>query len=81
MPLPSELRLSSKWDTCVERMLFHVGAGALVAGLASVVLFRPGGRAKGIWLGVGVGMGNAWAKCSYEFENEKKIADDIIKKA
>ena len=41
----------------------------------------PGGRAKGIWLGVGVGMGNAWAKCSYEFENEKKVADDIIKKA
>ena len=40
MPLPSELRLSSKWDTCVERMIFHVTAGVVVAGLASVVLFR-----------------------------------------
>lgn len=46
----------------------------------------PGSRAKGVFLGAGIGIGNAWAKCSYDFENEKKadkaktIAEDIIKK-
>ena len=39
MPLPSELRLSSKWDVCLERLVFNVSAGALMAGLVSIVIF------------------------------------------
>jgi hypothetical protein len=46
----------------------------------------PGSRAKGVFLGAGVGIGNAWAKCTYDFDNEKKNAvvkidvDDILNK-
>jgi hypothetical protein len=38
--LPSELRLTNKWDICIERTFISVTAGAVVAGLASIVLFR-----------------------------------------
>jgi hypothetical protein len=37
---PSELRLSKQWDFAVERFIYNSGTGALVAGLASIVLFR-----------------------------------------
>mmetsp|Transcript_6114 Transcript_6114/g.9226 ORF Transcript_6114/g.9226 Transcript_6114/m.9226 type:complete len:83 (+) Transcript_6114:77-325(+) len=71
--IPSELRLSKKWDVCAERMFIHVATGAVVAGLASVVLFRTSsGRAKGTLFGIGVGVGNAWAKCSMDFQQEKQ---------
>ena len=37
--IPSELRLTYKWDGCVERALAHTSVGTIVGGLASVVLF------------------------------------------
>lgn len=38
--IPSELRLSQKWDRAIETFLIRGTAGFVVAGLSSVVLFR-----------------------------------------
>lgn len=38
--IPSELRLTYKWDGCVERALVNTTIGTVAGGLASVVLFR-----------------------------------------
>jgi hypothetical protein len=38
--IPSEFKLSKKWDVCAERMLLHVTVGGIIAGLSSLVLFR-----------------------------------------
>ena len=37
--IPSELRLTYKWDGCVERALAHTSVGTIAGGLVSVVLF------------------------------------------
>ena len=37
--IPSELRLTYKWDGCVERAIVNTTVGTVVGGLASVVLF------------------------------------------
>ena len=45
----------------------------------------PGSRAKGVFLGAGIGIGNAWARCAMDFENEKKTVkvdvNEIVKEA
>ena len=38
--IPSELRLSQKWDRAIEGFVIKGAAGLIFAGLASVVLFR-----------------------------------------
>lgn len=38
--IPSELRLSQKWDRAIEGFVIKGAAGFIFAGLASVVLFR-----------------------------------------
>lgn len=38
--IPSELRLSQKWDRAIEGFVIKGATGLLIAGLASVVLFR-----------------------------------------
>ena len=37
--IPSELRLTYKWDGCVEMALAHTSVGTSAGGLVSVVLF------------------------------------------
>lgn len=37
--VPSELRLSQKWDYSVETFIKKAAIGGLVAGLASIVIF------------------------------------------
>lgn len=38
--IPSEYRISKKWDDVIENGVVNVSTGLLVAGLASIVLFR-----------------------------------------
>jgi hypothetical protein len=37
--IPSELRISKKWDDVIESGVLNVSTGVLVAGVASIVLF------------------------------------------
>jgi hypothetical protein len=37
--VPSEMRISKAWDTAIEDTIIRASTGALVAGLASIVLF------------------------------------------
>lgn len=72
--IPSELRLTYKWDGCVERALAHTSVGTIAGGLVSVVLFKgPMLRFASTAFGAGFGAGAAWAKCSQEIEVEKKV--------
>lgn len=72
--IPSELRLSQKWDFAMENLLIRSTVGGIAAGLASVVLFRGGGSARKAFtgFGVGFGMGDAYRLSVIEFEKEKK---------
>jgi len=71
--IPSELRLTYKWEGCVERALSNTTVGTVAAGLASIVLFRTAPMRFALTAcGAGFGAGKAWAECSYEFEKEKK---------
>lgn len=36
---PSELRIAQKWDYAIETFLIRVTAGAIIGGLASIVVF------------------------------------------
>jgi hypothetical protein len=38
--VPSELRLTHKWDKAIESLVVKASLGTLVAGLFSLVLFR-----------------------------------------
>ncbi len=38
--IPSELRISKKWDDVIENGIINVSTGFLAAGVASIVLFR-----------------------------------------
>lgn len=42
---PSEYKITSRWDRCVENMLVKTGYGTIGAGLASFLLFRTFCRA------------------------------------
>ena len=71
----------------VFSLCFSVSPWLCVSLCVSVLwVLGPGARTKGVFLGVGVGLGNAWAKCTYDFDNEKKAStvkvdvDDIVKK-
>jgi hypothetical protein len=39
LSVPSELRISKKWDFAVEQFIRQAGMGFLAAGIASLVLF------------------------------------------
>ena len=71
MPLkvPSELKISDKWDKLLEDMVIKTGAGVTVGGLASIVLFRGSrGRIGMTMLAGGFGMGMAWERAAKQFE-------------
>ena len=38
--VPSEFKISEKWDVCLERTVINFGMGVVAAGLAGVVLTR-----------------------------------------
>lgn len=38
--VPSEFRISEKWDKCIENFTLHFAAGLVAGGLTSVVLAR-----------------------------------------
>ena len=49
-------RSSTQWDRCLENGAIKTGYGAVVAGLASLLLFRKSGaRAAGMGFGAGIG--------------------------
>jgi inner membrane organizing system protein 1 len=38
--IPSEYRISEKWDKCLENFTLYFGAGLVAGGLTSLVLAR-----------------------------------------
>lgn len=70
---PSELRISKQWDFAIEQFVRHSSTGAIVAGLASVVLFRSrGSRIAFTTMGFGFGAGVAFQTANYHFAEEKR---------
>ena len=73
--LPSELIMSAKWDTLLERVVLNSGAGALVGLAASLVLSRGRTARWAItFFGAGTGVGMAVERSSAEMsaaEREK----------
>ncbi|CEG48151.1 Protein of unknown function DUF543 [Plasmopara halstedii] len=62
--IPSEYRISEKWDKCLENFTLYFGAGLVAGGLTSVVLARSGaGRGLITGLGAGSGAGSSWTTC------------------
>ena len=73
--IPSELRLSQKWDSAIERFATSATVGTALCGLASLVLFRaPTLRLCFTTFGAGFGAGEAYRWSTSEFEKEKKSA-------
>ena len=73
--LPSELIMSARWDTLLERVVLNSGAGALVGLAASLVLSRGRTARWAItFFGAGTGVGMAVERSSAEMfaaEREK----------
>mmetsp|Transcript_28365 Transcript_28365/g.62837 ORF Transcript_28365/g.62837 Transcript_28365/m.62837 type:complete len:84 (+) Transcript_28365:50-301(+) len=70
--IPSELRLSAKWDYAVENFVTRASLGVVIGGIASIVLFR--GRTSRMafaTFGMGIGVGDAYRLSAFEFEKEK----------
>lgn len=45
--IPSEYRISEKWDKCLENFTLYFGAGLVAGGLPSLVLARTFPRRSG----------------------------------
>ena len=73
--LPSELIMSARWDTLLERVVLNSGAGALMGLAASLVLSRGRTARWAItFFGAGTGVGMAVERSSAEMsaaEREK----------
>mmetsp|Transcript_20729 Transcript_20729/g.42136 ORF Transcript_20729/g.42136 Transcript_20729/m.42136 type:complete len:90 (+) Transcript_20729:35-304(+) len=70
--IPSEMRLTQKWDFAVENFITRASLGLAFGGIASVVLFRPGNkRVAFATFCMGIGVGDAYRLASMEFEKEK----------
>ncbi|TYZ63024.1 hypothetical protein PybrP1_004018 [[Pythium] brassicae (nom. inval.)] len=86
--VPSEYRISEKWDKCIENFTLHFAAGLVAGGLTSVVLARSG-AARGVLtgFGAGAGAGSSWTTCQLAFKGDSdaqarldksdKIVDEI----
>ncbi|OQR85460.1 hypothetical protein ACHHYP_11790 [Achlya hypogyna] len=71
--IPSEYRISEKWDKCIESFVVNFSAGLVAGGLTSLVLARTGaGRSALTGFGAGAGAGATWTTCSLAFEAEEK---------
>ncbi|KAL0582966.1 hypothetical protein ABG067_007099 [Albugo candida] len=69
--IPSEYKISEKWDKCFENFLLHFSAGAVAGGLTSLVLARSG-LARGLitGFGAGAGSGSSWTVCQMAFRGD-----------
>ncbi|TMW62813.1 hypothetical protein Poli38472_005431 [Pythium oligandrum] len=86
--IPSEYRISEKWDKCIENFALHFSAGLVAGGLTSIVLARTGG-ARGVLtgFGAGAGAGSSWTTCQLAFKGDidsqakldkaEKVVEDI----
>ncbi|KDO34283.1 hypothetical protein SPRG_19101 [Saprolegnia parasitica CBS 223.65] len=75
--IPSEYRISEKWDKCIESFMVNFSAGLVAGGLTSLVLARTGaGRSALTGFGAGAGAGATWTTCSLAFEEEAKKSDN-----
>ncbi|CAH0485226.1 hypothetical protein KXD40_003034 [Peronospora effusa] len=69
--IPSEYRISEKWDKCLENFTLYFGAGLVAGGLTSLVLARSGaGRGLITGLGAGTGAGSSWTTCQMAFAGD-----------
>mmetsp|Transcript_5902 Transcript_5902/g.16680 ORF Transcript_5902/g.16680 Transcript_5902/m.16680 type:complete len:90 (+) Transcript_5902:269-538(+) len=65
--LPSELIMSARWDTLLERVVLNSGAGAMIGLAASLVLSRGRTARWAItFFGAGTGVGMAVERSSAE---------------
>uniref|UniRef100_K3X912 MICOS complex subunit MIC10 n=1 Tax=Globisporangium ultimum (strain ATCC 200006 / CBS 805.95 / DAOM BR144) TaxID=431595 RepID=K3X912_GLOUD len=89
--VPSEFRISEKWDKCIENFTLHFAAGLVAGGLTSVVLARSGaGRGVLTGFGAGAGAGSSWTTCQLAFKGDSdaqaaldksdKLVDEIKEK-
>ncbi|OQS06619.1 hypothetical protein THRCLA_20334 [Thraustotheca clavata] len=75
--IPSEYRISEKWDKCIESFVVNFSAGLVAGGLTSLVLARTGsGRAALTGFGAGTGAGATWTTCSLAFEESQEKAQE-----
>mmetsp|Transcript_2869 Transcript_2869/g.4395 ORF Transcript_2869/g.4395 Transcript_2869/m.4395 type:complete len:100 (+) Transcript_2869:67-366(+) len=73
--IPSELRLTQKWDYAIENFITRSSLGLACGGLASIVLFRGrNARISFSMFCMGVGVGDAYRLSNFEFEKEKAAA-------
>uniref|UniRef100_M4B4T3 Uncharacterized protein n=1 Tax=Hyaloperonospora arabidopsidis (strain Emoy2) TaxID=559515 RepID=M4B4T3_HYAAE len=82
--IPSEYRISEKWDKCLENFALYFGTGLMAGGLTSLVLARSGaGRGLVTGLGAGAGAGSSWTTCQMAFagHDEAKAALNKTDKA
>ncbi|CAH0482637.1 unnamed protein product [Peronospora belbahrii] len=69
--IPSEYRISEKWDKCLENFALYFTTGLVAGGLTSVVLARSGaGRGLITGLGAGMGAGSSWTTCQMVFAGD-----------
>ncbi|DAZ93681.1 TPA: hypothetical protein N0F65_008189 [Lagenidium giganteum] len=89
--IPSEYKISEKWDKCLENFALHFGAGLVAGGLTSLVLARSGGgRGLITGFGAGAGTGSSWTTCQLAFagndeaqarlEKSEKVIEDLKEK-
>ena len=78
--IPSELRLTQKWDYAIANFMTRPAVGFAVGGIASLVLFRQRNWRVGFALfSAGIGFGDAYRLSTIEFEKEKALADVVTK--
>lgn len=69
--IPSEYRISEKWDKCLENFALYFGAGLVAGGVTSIVLSRSGaGRGLITGFGAGSGAGSSWMTCQMAFAGD-----------
>ncbi|KAJ1462065.1 hypothetical protein M885DRAFT_506148 [Pelagophyceae sp. CCMP2097] len=67
--VPSELVLSDKWDSLIERMVISAGLGLGFGLAASLVLARGSSlRMAMATFGMGIGVGSAYERSSADFK-------------
>lgn len=78
--IPSEYKISEKWDKCLENFTLHFTAGLVAGGLTSLVLSRTGG-ARGFLtgLGAGAGAGSSWTTCQMAFAGDDRAKEQLAK--
>jgi hypothetical protein len=75
--LPSEMKMSERWEVTGETMATFAGVGTLAGAAVGLVLFRGVALRAGMSMfGTGFGGGMAWQKCSDDFERAAAKGDE-----